>query len=146
MDNKGNDENKQYILVKVNEEQYGIDIQQVENIIKIDRITRVPKAPEFIKGVINLRGEIIPVMNLRMKFGIEEDITTADSRIIIVKVEEYEIGIIVDQVKEVIQIPTGSIEDIKDVTCEINSTYLQGVGKVNQDIVTIINLHGLIIQ
>jgi len=93
-------EGKQYIVVKLGTEQYGIDIQYVDNIVRMQNITRVPKAQSYFKGVINLRGEIIPVMSLRLKFGIDPDEITNATRIIIIKLEaQATIGIIVDEVK-----------------------------------------------
>ena len=79
------DEGIQYIVVRIGSEQYGIDIRYVDNIVRNQRITRVPKAQPYFKGVINLRGEIIPVMSLRLKFGLEPDEFTNATRIIIIK-------------------------------------------------------------
>ena len=80
-------EGKQYIVVRLGSEQYGIDIKYVDNIVRNQRITRIPSAQDFFKGVINLRGEIIPVMSLRLKFGLEPDEYTNATRIIIIKLE-----------------------------------------------------------
>ena len=76
----------QYIVVKVGNEQYGIDIQYIDNIVKSQRITRVPKTQKYYNGVINLRGEIIPVMSIRLKMGLEEDEVKRTTRIIIIKI------------------------------------------------------------
>ena len=73
----------QYIVIKLGDEQYGIDIRYIENIVRMQRITRVPKMPEYIKGVINLRGEVVPVMSLRLKMYLPEDVLTKNSSIII---------------------------------------------------------------
>ncbi len=95
----------QYIVVNLGIEQYGIDIKYVDNIVRMQKITRVPKAQKIFKGVINLRGEIIPVMSIRTKFGLENDIYTDKTRIIILKPEQQEaIGILVDSVKEVVSL------------------------------------------
>ena len=79
---------KQYIVVKIGNEQYGIDISYVDNIVRMQKITRVPKAQPYFKGVINLRGEVVPVMSLRLKMGLEDDVFTNTSRIIILKIEQ----------------------------------------------------------
>lgn len=93
-------EGKQYIVVRIGTEQYGIDIKYVDNIVRNQHITRIPKAQPYFKGVINLRGDIIPVMSLRLKFGLEPDEYTNTTRIIIIKLEPHSaIGIIVDEVK-----------------------------------------------
>ena len=87
----------QYIKIAVGEEFYGVDISVIENIVRMQRITRVPNVAAYIKGVINLRGEIVPIMNLRLKIGLEEIEYTKDTRIIIIKTENYgKIGLIVD--------------------------------------------------
>lgn len=78
---------KQYIVVKLGSEQYGIDIQYVDNIVRMQRVTRVPKAQPYFKGVINIRGEVIPVMSLRLKFGLEPDEFKNATRILIIKIE-----------------------------------------------------------
>lgn len=93
----------QYIVIKLGAEQYGIDIKYVDNIVRMQHITRVPKVAGYLKGVINLRGEVIPVMNLRLKMGLPEQEATKASRIIILKLEQHgTIGFIVDEVREVV--------------------------------------------
>ena len=81
-------ETRQYIVVNIGNEQYGIDIGFVDNIVRMQKITRVPKAQSYFKGIINLRGEIVPVMSIRKKMGLEDDVITDASRIIILKIEE----------------------------------------------------------
>ncbi|NLM14034.1 MAG: purine-binding chemotaxis protein CheW [Epulopiscium sp.] len=144
MENISMAESKQYVVFKLGNEEYGIDIQKVQIIERIQNITRVPKSPYFIKGVINLRGEIIPVMSLRSKFGLEEDEYNDETRIIIVGIEDNKIGMIVDQVKEVLQIPSEAIENVQGFTSDINFNFIQGVGKVNGHIVTLLNLKNII--
>jgi purine-binding chemotaxis protein CheW len=91
---------KQYIVVKIGSEQYGIDISYIDNIVRMQKITRVPKIQTYFKGVINLRGEIVPVMSVLKKMNLDDDVITNASRIIILKLEEKgTIGIIVDEVK-----------------------------------------------
>ena len=86
-------------------EKYGIDISYVDNIVRMQKITRVPKAQAYFKGIINLRGEIVPVMSIRIKMGLEDDVFTNAARIIILKIEEKgSIGVIVDEVKEVVNL------------------------------------------
>ena len=92
-------ETNQYIVIKIGEEQYGIDIRYIDNIVRMQNITRVPKVQNYLKGVINLRGEVIPVMSIRIKMDLDEDVITRASRIIILKMEQQgNIGIIVDAV------------------------------------------------
>ena len=91
-------ETTQYIVIQLGDEQYGIDIKNIDNIVRIQHITRVPQVPAYLKGVINLRGEVIPVMSIRLKMDLPEDEMTKASRIIILKLEQHgTIGIIVDK-------------------------------------------------
>lgn len=135
---------KQYIVVNFDHEQYGIDIKYVQNIVRMMKITRVPKAPYYIKGVINLRGEIIPVMSVRLKFNLAEDKYANGTRIIIVKVEGNAIGLVVDEVREVIQLTSNDIDKIVREASDEKSKYIFGVGKLGQDLVTLLNVEGLI--
>lgn len=119
----------QYIVIKIGEEQYGIDIQHIDNIVRMQSMTRVPKVPAHLKGVINLRGEVIPVMSLRLKMGLEDDEITKSSRIIILKMDQQEaIGIIVDQVKEVVTLNNEQIERMS-YDKEDRKPYVFAVGK-----------------
>ena len=98
-------ESKQYIVVMVGSEQYGIDISYIDNIVRMQKITRVPKVQTYFKGVISLRGEVVPVMSVRKKMGLEDDVLTNASRIIILKLEENaSLGVIVDEVREVVNL------------------------------------------
>lgn len=139
------EEIKQFIVIKLGQEKYGIDINYIHNIVRVQSITRVPKAPYYMKGVINLRGEIIPVMSLGLRFGLEEEEYTRATRIIIVKISGQAIGIIVDEVEEVINLTDADIEVIiKDATDE-KSNHISGVGKVGENLVTLLNIEGFIV-
>lgn len=140
-------ETKQYIVVKIGNEQYGIDIRYVDNIVRMQRITRVPKAQSYFKGVINLRGEIIPVMSVRLKFGLEEDEITNTTRIIIIKLEpQSAIGILVDEVKEVVTLEDESIDKATHNTKDEKSIYLSGVGKHGEGLISLLNIASVIIE
>ncbi len=143
-DNMINEEVKQFIMVQLGVEQYGINIQYVQNIVRMMNITRVPKAKSYIKGVVNLRGEIIPVMSIRRKFKLKDDEITNTTRIIFVKVEGNEIGLIVDEVKEVISLTNNNIDIIKDEAKDDEENFVWGVGKVGQELVTLLDVENLI--
>lgn len=133
------DQIKQYIDVMINNEQYGIDISYIDNIIRMQRITRVPKAQEYFPGVINLRGEIIPVMSLRRRFGFEDDVFTPKTRILILKPEpQASIGFIVDEVREVITLKEEEIDRV--VTSEDKNTYITGIGKHTKGLISVLNV------
>lgn len=140
------EETKQYVIFKLGQESYGIDIKKVTTIEKEEQyfITRVPKTAAFVKGVINLRGEIIPVINLRQKFNMEQIGVNDDTRIIIVKVEEVSLGLIVDLVEEVVYISNDVIENVGNITKDSSANYIQGVGKLEDKIITLLNLNALI--
>ena len=135
-------DSKQYIVVKLDNEQYGIDITFIDNIVRMQQITRVPKAQSYFAGVINLRGEIIPVMSLRAKFGLPEKEYTNATRIIIVKPESNaKIGVLVDEVREVVALEEDNIE--KAVYDEQGNNLL-GVGKYNDTLISLLNIQGVI--
>ena len=120
---------KQYIVVKIGSEQYGIDISYIDNIVRMQKITRVPKIQTYFKGVINLRGEIVPVMSVRKKMNLDDDVITNASRIIILKLEEKgTIGIIVDEVKEVVTLCTDEIDKTSG-SKDGKAMFINGVGK-----------------
>ena len=136
----------QYIVVNIGNEQYGINIKYIDNIVRIQRITRVPKTQPYYKGVINLRGEIIPVMSIRIKLGLEDDVFTDKSRIIIVKVDNASIGIIVDQVKEVVTLDEDNIENIAVDPNDEFSGYINAVGKSKGELITLLDIVGIIVE
>ncbi|BCN31510.1 chemotaxis protein CheW [Anaeromicropila herbilytica] len=140
-------ESKQYIVVKIGNEQYGIDIQYVDNIVRMQRVTRVPKAQSYFKGVINLRGEIIPVMSIRLKFGLDADEITNATRIIIIKLEpQSAIGILVDEVKEVVTLEDTSVEKVTYNSKDEKNAYLSGIGKHGDGLISLLNIAGVIIE
>lgn len=146
-DIKTSEERKQYIVVKLGTEQYGIDIQYVDNIVRMQSITRVPKAQHYFKGVINLRGEIIPVMSMRLKFGLEADTFTNTTRIIIIKLEaQASIGVIVDEVKEVVTLEDDSVEKTTYNESDEKSIYLSGIGKHGGGLISLLNILGVIVE
>lgn len=133
----------QYIVVKLGEERFGIDISFVDNIVRMQRMTRVPKSAPYIKGVINLRGEVVPVMSTRIKMGLDPDETTHSTRIIILKFEtQGYIGFIVDEVNEVVTLDTASIDKVPDNNRD--DAYITGVGKAGDGLISILDLNALI--
>ena len=145
------DENKtetllnQYIVVNLGIEQYGIDIRYVDNIVRMQKITRVPKVQKFFKGVINLRGEIIPVMSIRARFNLEDDVYTDKTRIIIIKPDQQEkIGILVDSVKEGVSLEEDNIEKIHNDGNDEMNKYISMVGKSQDGLITLMNINGIV--
>lgn len=135
-------ESKQYIVVKLDNEQYGIDISYIDNIVRMQQITRVPKAQSYFSGVINLRGEIIPVLNLRLRFDLPAKDNTSATRIIIIKPDNNaKIGILVDEVREVVTLEEESVEKAVYDEQGIN---LIGVGKYKESLISLLNIQGII--
>lgn len=138
-------EARKHLVFRLNDNEFGIDINKITTIIEKDmNIARVPKLPSYLKGVINLRGEIIPVISLRNRFGLPDDVYDEDTRIIIIKLEDFSAGIIVDSVAEVIELTEETTENIANITGEHSIDYITGVGKVNDRIITLLNLEKLI--
>ncbi len=136
---------KRYLVFRLGEEEYGIDISKITTIIEKDmNIARVPKLPPFLKGVINLRGEIVPVISLRLKFDLSDDVFDTETRIIIVKMDEISAGLIVDSVAEVIELDEESTESIANIAGDMSVDYITGVGKAGDRIITLLNLEQLV--
>ncbi len=137
---------KQFIIASLNQDLYGIDIKYIDNIIVMQGITRVPKSQPYFPGVINLRGEIVPVMSLRTKLGMAEAPYTGKSRIIIVRPEDQAapIGLIVDEVKEVITLDQNAIEQLNHDEKDTKANYSIGVGKTGTDLVNLLNIPSIV--
>ena len=134
----------QYIVIKIGDEQYGIDIKYIDNIVRMQNITRVPKIAKYLKGVINLRGEVVAVMSLRLKMGLKDDEITKDSRIIIIKIGHDSIGIMVDSVKEVVKIDLNTVEKVGFENRD-DSTFVQGIGKQeNGALISLLDLNAVL--
>ena len=126
-----------YLTFVLAGEEYGLEILKVREIIGVMDITPVPRTPEFVKGVINLRGKVIPVVDLRLKFDMDEMERTEETCIIVVDVRGVEMGIIVDKVSEVLDIVGENIEDAPTFGVDVNTDYILGIGKA-EDRVTIL--------
>lgn len=134
-------EEKQLVVFSVNKEEFGVDITEVREIIKVGDITRIPNAEHYIKGVINLRGKIIVVIDLAKKIMVQENQLTDDSRIVVVEIDDVNVGILVDSANEVIRIPLSKIKDApKAITDKINADYIQGVGIVGERLLILLEM------
>ena len=133
-------ESKQYIVVMVGNEQYGIDISYIDNIVRMQKITRVPKVQSYFKGIISLRGEIVPIMSIRTKMGLEDDVFTNASRIIILKLEEMGmIGVIVDEVKEVVNLSEDELEKVSN-----KGRFINGIGKHGEELISLLEISAIV--
>jgi purine-binding chemotaxis protein CheW len=128
------------IVFRLADEEYGVEVSQVRSIERMQNITRVPRTPEFVKGVINLRGVVTPIIDLKTRFALGSEEYSDSTRIIIVAVEDMEVGLIVDAANDVIDIPLGSIEQPPAVVGGIKATYLRGVAKLQNRLLIMLNL------
>jgi purine-binding chemotaxis protein CheW len=123
-------------------EEYGIDVRLAQEIIRVGEITQVPRAPDFIKGVINLRGRIIPVIDLKRKLGLGEvSEASRQSRIVVVKVRDRLVGLLVDGASQVLKVPVASIEAAPEEVVEIDANYLRGVAKLENRLIILMDLN-----
>ncbi|MDD6331368.1 MAG: chemotaxis protein CheW [Clostridium sp.] len=141
-----NIDEKEYIVAKLGSEQYGIDIAYVDNIVHMQKITRVPKTQPYFLGVINLRGEIIPVMSMRQKLEMGDDEITNTTRIIIIKPEQSALlGLLVDEVREVVTLSEDDVEKVSyDNGREDTNFFVTGVGKYKDTLISLVNISGII--
>ena len=138
-------ETKQYIVVQIGSEKYGIDIRYVDNNVRMQKLPRVPKAQVYFKGIINLRGEIVPVMSIRTKMGLDEDVITNASRIIILKLEEKgSLGVIVDQVCEVVTLSPDQIETNNINSSHIKDSFINGIGKNGDQLISLFEINSIV--
>lgn len=133
----------QLVTFSVGSEEFGVDILKVQEIIRIMEITKVPKAPPFVEGVINLRGLVIPILDLRRRFGMPEKGGDTDTRIIVVDIQGITVGFVVDSVSEVLRIPVSTVEPAPPVVAGLDSDYISGVGKLQDRLLILLDLNKL---
>ena len=139
-----------YLTFVLAKEEYGIPILKVREIIKLLEITSIPKTPGYIKGVINLRGKIIPIMDLRLKFGLEEKEYNERTCIVVVEITINDtrklMGLIVDTVSEVVNLTTDQIEPPPEYGYQNSQAYLSGVGKVKERVILLLDIERILSQ
>lgn len=130
----------QYLTFQLMNEQYGVAIETVREINQFGEITPVPKTPDYVKGVMNLRGKIIPVVNLRVKFGMSSIDTTRDTCIIVIDSEIGQVGMIVDSVKEVVDLQESQIEPAPALGNHQSLSFVTGMGKIDNRVVILVDI------
>ncbi len=135
---------RQIVAFSLGTEVYGVDIASVREIIPIQKIVPVPRAPDFIEGIINLRGRVIPVLDLRKHFGFSQPVTGSEQRIILVEDDQESIGVVVDSVSSVMQIPLDAIEPPAQVIVGPDIEYIEGIAKIGSDLVVLVDLTKII--
>ncbi|NUM36328.1 MAG: purine-binding chemotaxis protein CheW [Candidatus Brocadiae bacterium] len=129
-----------YLTFNLAKETYGIEILKVREIIGMIEITPLPQTPNFVKGLINLRGKVIAVIDLRTKFGLEEKPYSNETCMIIADLVEKQIGLIIDSVCEVIDIPDSSVEKTPSFGSQINTAFIKGIGKVDKQVIILLDI------
>ena len=135
---------KQLVVFDLASEGYGVDIGAVREIIRMQEITRVPRTPEFVEGVINLRGKVIPVIDLRKRFGLQVADQSKDNRIVVVDIGKQDIGVIVDAVTEVLRISAASVEPPTSFITSADSDYLLGIAKLESRLIILLDLESVL--
>jgi len=131
---------QQLVIFELADEQYGLDIASVESIIKIQGITAVPQAPAFVEGVTNLRGVVLPVIDLRKRFGLANIDKSKETRIVVVEMGDTTVGMVVDAVTEVLRISSDSIEPPSPLVTTVDSTFITGIAKVEERLIIMLDL------
>jgi purine-binding chemotaxis protein CheW len=131
---------EQLVVFELADESYGVDIGAVNTIIRMQEITEIPRSPEFVEGVINLRGSIIPVIDLRKRFSLPVGEETKASRIVVVETSGQLIGMVVDAVSETLRLQQDAIEPPSPIVTSVDSEYVRGVGKLENRLVILLDL------
>lgn len=135
---------KQYLTFKLKNEVFGVDVAQVREILELIKITKVPQTPDYMRGVINLRGNVVPVVDMRLKFGMAETEATVDTCIVVVEVElEGEntvLGALVDSVQEVFELDPKDIEPAPKIGTKLKTDFIKGMGKKDDKFLILLNI------
>ncbi|MBI6882825.1 chemotaxis protein CheW [Pseudomonas putida] len=136
--------NEQYLVYSLGKEEYAIDILKVQEIRGYENVTRIPQAPSFIKGVTNLRGVIVPIIDLRIKFDLETVEYVDETVVIVVNVGQRVVGIVVDGVSDVMTIPVEQIKPAPDFTLSMSSDYISGLASFDERMLVVVDIEKLL--
>jgi purine-binding chemotaxis protein CheW len=134
----------QVVSFKLGSEEYGVDIAQVQEINRMVAVTHVPRAPQFMEGVINLRGQLIPIIDLRARFGMPRAEHTKNTRIVVTEIGTKRVGMVVDSVSEVLRLDVGAIEPAPEMITGVDTEYIRGVGKIEDRLIILLDLAKII--
>jgi purine-binding chemotaxis protein CheW len=140
------DQNVRYVTFRLAEETYGIQVMQVQEVLRVSEIAPVPGAPDYVLGIINLRGNVVTVIDTRSRFGLIQKENDDSSRIVIIEAEKQVIGILVDSVAEVVDLATSEIEAAPNVGNDESSRYIQGVATKNNELLILVDLDRLMTE
>jgi len=139
-------EELQLVIFQLTDEEYAIPIIQVHEIIKPTDVTRIPGMPDFVEGVINLRGKVIPIIDIRKRFRLQQKKADEETRVIVVDVGEHTVGLIVDSVTEVLRLSLESIDPVPTTIAKISSEYLRGIGKLKERLLIILDVEKMLTE
>ena len=139
-----NDELLQLVSFNIGSEEFGVDILKVQEINRMVEITKVPQAPHYVEGVINLRGKVIPIIDLRKRFNLEVKEYDKNTRIVVVDIGGNIMGMVVDSVSEVLRLPSDTIEPPPEIAAGVNSEYIKGVAKLEDRLLIFLDLSKVI--
>ncbi|MCF6465820.1 chemotaxis protein CheW [Clostridium sp. Cult2] len=135
----------QYVVFNLEAEEFGIDIMNVKEIIPYQESVNVPNAPEFIEGIINYRGNVIPIINLKKRFKLYVSKATKDTRIIVINLKDKEIGFVVDEASQTLRLDDKQIDPAPDIISEVDRRFITGVGKIGEDrLLILLDLHKIL--
>lgn len=144
MKSSGSDVILQLVTFTLGSEEYAVDILKVQEINRMKEITRVPNSPPYVEGVINLRGKVIPVVNLRKKFGLAEKESDEQSRIMIMDIQGITMGLVVDSVSEVLRVPSDIVEPTPPMASDISTEFIKGIAKLEDRLIILLDMDRLL--
>jgi purine-binding chemotaxis protein CheW len=142
--NDPNDEVLQWVTYRLDEETYGINVMQVQEVLRYTEIAPVPGAPDYVMGIINLRGNVVTVIDTRARFGLPSSEITDNSRIVIIESDEHVVGILVDSVAEVVYLRSSEIDSAPNVGTEESAKFIQGVSNRDNELLILVDLNKLL--
>lgn len=131
---------KKYVIFKLGEEEYGIDIMKVKEVTEYKETVKVPNTPDFVEGIINLRGDVTPIISLKRRFKLNHDTTLESTRVIVVNLEDRLVGFIVDDASQVLSLDDNQIDSAPEIVSGIGKKYIEGIGKVDDRMIIMLDL------
>lgn len=131
---------KKYVIFKLGEEEYGIDIMKVKEVTEYKETVKVPNTPDFVEGIINLRGDVTPIISLKRRFKLNHDTALETTRVIVVNLEDRLIGFIVDDASQVLSLDDNQIDSAPEIVSGIGKKYIEGIGKVEDRMIIMLDL------
>lgn len=153
MDDKTNEISNQYLTFVMGDENYAIPVAGVSEVLTVPKVTRIPRMPDFMRGVVNLRGSVVPILDLKLKFGVGETMITPETAIVVVEILLDEgtgeksilrLGVFADAVKKVVTFAASEIEPPPRIGTRIKTSFIQGMGRLGEDFVVILNMREIL--